>query len=85
MNTLFPLLIFWYIKLLNIIYDERPREQNPIFVIGGGGRGDSDMKIACKISTKKGRGRRYWFDRQLKMDTDALITFVKPRFSTCIT
>ena len=32
MNTLFPLLIFWYIKLLNIIYDERPREQNPIFV-----------------------------------------------------
>ena len=36
MSTLFPLLIFWYIKLLNIIYDERPRGQNPIFVIGGG-------------------------------------------------
>ena len=71
MNTLFPLLIFWYIKLLNIIYDERPREQNPIFVIihhypylrpgvcvGGGGRGsgESHMKIACETSTKKGWG-----------------------------
>ena len=59
MNTLFPLLIFWYIKLLNIINDERPRGQNPIFVIGGGGGGDSHMKIACETSTKKGRGRRY--------------------------
>ena len=39
MNTLFPLLIFWYIKLLNIINDERPRGQNPIVVIGGGGGG----------------------------------------------
>ena len=40
---------------------------------GGGGRGDSDG------------GGGTWFDWQLKMDTDALITFVKPLFSTSIT
>ena len=35
--------------------------QNPIVVIGvgGGGRDDSHMKIACETSTKKGRCRRY--------------------------
>ena len=33
--------------------------QNPIVVIGGEGRDDSHMKIACETSTKKGRCRRY--------------------------
>ena len=58
MNTLFPVVIFWYIKLLNMMNDKI----NDVLVGGGGGRGvggDTHLKIACLTSTKKGRGRGY--------------------------
>ena len=46
----------------------------------GGGGGTTVRQVQ-----KRDGGGGTWFDRQFKMDTDALITFVKPRFSTCIT
>ena len=49
-----------------------------VCVWGGGG-------TTVRQVQKRDGGGGTWFDRQFKMDTDALITFVKPRFSTCIT
>ena len=61
MNTLFPVVIFWYIKLLNMMNDKI----NDVLV-----GGDSHLKIACLTSgQKRDGGGDIWFDRQLKMDT----------------